>query len=339
MSSAQRSVETASTRGADPDYSVSADQILKQHHDLLQAHRKFLVDLKTHVSGSNGITEVLAVCSSQMDALEEEFEQCRSQFARRPRTFNPPTVEDEGQTQPVPPASNASNLEPLAQSGAGINGEGKVPVVDESGFFMTDIKPTPVEELLRASKQRTAAIPSRSKRKFSGEEPSSVHHHHAVEGRTNKKARLYGKSSGNLSRPGGEDRTLDNHEQSTQQDAHDEAFIRSVQDRLAIEEQQKRRKANRKRKRESGGSDAPSIQDAEQQNGGRVSRRDRKKAKTTSSATTSETASNATTTPLKQSRQQTPQPDRSQKRSSPATDYISTILSNAEKARVKRQKV
>jgi gamma-glutamyl-gamma-aminobutyrate hydrolase PuuD len=59
-------------------------KVLQQHHDLLQAHRRFIEALKAHSKGVEGAGEVFEVCASQVDSMVEDFEQCKSKFVCGP---------------------------------------------------------------------------------------------------------------------------------------------------------------------------------------------------------------------------------------------------------------
>jgi hypothetical protein len=220
--------------------------------------------------------------------------------------------------------------------------------VDDSGLFMKDTQPAPVEELLRASARTGTRMPSRTKRKFVEEDlPSADVEVRPFEGRPFKKLRVASNGSHKEGRDNVQEKTSAKEEQvpkaKTDDDEYYEDFVRAVQERLAVEDEKKRRKADKKRKRESGGSDSHQAQKAAHEMAahemaGMADWPGRKKAKTSSTTNTPEATSTAKSTPFQQSRQHTPQSDRSKKRASPAAEYLGGILSAAEKKRAKRLK-
>jgi hypothetical protein len=207
---------------------------------------------------------------------------------------------------------------------------GKHATIDNSSLFMTDAKPTPVEEVLRASSGKETSMPSRAKRKFDDDEDSA-----ALKESNGPRLLKKAKQSGILSRDGSHEGRQNSGRSKKaapdQYESDNDSFVREVQERLVFEEAQKRKKAIKKRKRDSGGSDAAQVQSTEPRNIDKASKPNRKKAKTRGKSVASDGTSSVPLTPLKQSRQPTPQPDRHNKRPSPASEYVNNILHRAKR--------
>lgn len=289
---------------------------------------------------------MLDVCASQTETMVEGFQQCKSKFVCRPTLQLPPElhanpVQLEARVSSAPPPR--TNVPHIPQSNGAVapEGNGRGQTMDPSGFFMTDTNPTPVEDLLHGALGRATTMPTRNKRKLVDEEMSGVPGGgEPFDGHARKKKRATGSMSRQASRENLENDHATKKEQPDNEHSVDDSFIRAFQERLAAKEQHRRKKAEKKRKRESGGSDGRATQNNEDQNGIQSEKPRRKKVKTSANANTatSDTTSSAPFTPTTQSRQHTPQQDRGKKRPSPATEYIGSLLANAEKKRTKRRR-
>ncbi|ETN45109.1 uncharacterized protein HMPREF1541_09985 [Cyphellophora europaea CBS 101466] len=305
---------------------LPVDAILQKHNDVLEVHRQFLRSVKSHADKASEAEELLNLCTAQTDAMVNALQHCKSKM-NISQAANLPTKKPTGDTIPTNEGPT-----PLIATDEGQQ-------VDPSGFFMTDTMPTPIEELLRGDPSRAKTMPTRVKRKSADDEMSGTEDFKApTVGASRKKARVTGSMD---RKPNQENKMPDKTmNEITQVPLADDDFVREVEKRLANKERRRREKKDKKRKRESGGSDAPRAhaQDADGMSGMTVDKPKRKKAKTRTNTTASETSHSTPFTSVSQTRQVTPKQDPNKKRSSPATEYIGSILSNAEMMRAKRRK-
>jgi hypothetical protein len=80
MEPAQASVQAVCTRCACAQAAANASQMLQQHHDLLEAHKRFLANLKKHSKDIAGVDDVLNICTTQTESMVEDLAQCKSKF-------------------------------------------------------------------------------------------------------------------------------------------------------------------------------------------------------------------------------------------------------------------
>lgn len=299
--------------------------------------------------------------------MVEDFEQCKSKFVCMRSSFKWVELTKQNislSASDAPPSEARNTPQPRTAQAQPVRNNNGQQTVDDPGLFMTDTMPTPFEDLLRGSNGRGKAMPSRAKRKFAEDVTDATEGGDGDKPRSLKKAKIHGKglpkavneNSHTAGRRGdarhraqsNDKEDLQNggrlgsalpteHSGARQQDApepepDDDSFVREVEELLAIREEKKRKRANKKRKRESGGSDVQRMQaavppDGDEADAGKPMR---KKAKTSKSVTASDHTTNDQSTPQ---RQPSHLLDRNNKRASPASDYVNSILRRAKRTK------
>jgi hypothetical protein len=303
--------DDVSTPFAHISISANASKLLSRHQNLLEEHRKFLSSLQEHC-GDPSEAGLLHQClehtntlAGDVKAIADRLLDARGSvaFASDPNTTTGP--------KHVPDAPPQATAEPVSKASVS----------------------TPADRL--SGRARTSTV-LRSKRKtFEEERDETAERSLSVEAeRSKKKARVdegpTGQSGIQTYANVSEDTGYVGVGANAEPAADENWFAKEVEERLRQKELNRLKKKQKKRKRDSEGSDV-TMADAGQDQGAHL-RPQRKKRK--GSAQTTEASCSASTAGSGRS---TPIPGRAgSKRSSPAAQYIGSIL---EQDRVKRQKV